>query len=152
MAETLVRQNLDMRLRFLRGSKRMPVYEAAAAEESARILQFIADKNWGGVCKSVYLVIGIADDVLAGGDGKTKPLRKPWNQCTPERMFALEGEYDVICRPDRRIDNCSRRALMPPRREAVKLKSLANTGNIDPARYVDRMCDLYTELLRILRE
>lgn len=152
MAEKLVKQNLDMRLRFLQSEGRMAVYKAAAAEPSERIGQMIAAKNWDGVCKGVFGVIAIADDVLAGGDGKTAPLKNPWDKCTPERMLSLASEYDLICLPERRIENCARRELTPLRRELINLKAQAGNGDLMAARYVNRTCELYTELLRIINE
>ncbi|WAW09578.1 hypothetical protein NB640_10105 [Oxalobacter vibrioformis] len=152
MAEKLVKQNLNMRLRFLKGEKRMPVYEAAAAEQSAQIGQMIAAKDWDGVCKGVFGVIAIADDVLAGGDGKTAPLKNPWDKCTPEKMLSLAAEYDLICLPNRRIENCARRELTPLRRELINLKAQAGSGDVMAARYVNRTCELYTELLKIINE
>lgn len=152
MAEKLVTQNLEMRLRFLKGEKRLEVYEAAAAEQSAQIGQKIAQKDWDGVCKGVFGVLAIADDVLAGGDGRTEPLKNPWDKCTPEKMLSLAAEYDLICLPQRRIENCARRELTPLRRELINLKAQAGNGDLMAARYVNRTCELYTELLKIINE
>lgn len=152
MAEKLVKQNLDMRLRFLKNEGRLPMYEAVAENLLVQTAQMISAKNWDGVCKGVFGLIAIADDVLAGGDGKTPPLKTPWDKCTPEKMLSLASEYDLICLPERRIENCARRELMPLKRELIHLKAQAGKGDLKAARYVNRTCELYTGLLRLINE
>lgn len=152
MAEKLVMQNLDMRMRFLKNEGLMESYQAASARQSEEISRMIAAKNWDGVCKGVFGVIAIADDVLAGGDGKTLPLKNPWDKCTPEKMLSLASEYDLICLPQRRIENCARRELTPLRRELINLKAQAGKGDLQASRYVNRTCELYTALLKIINE
>lgn len=152
MAEKLVRQNLDLRLRFLQNEGLMPVYQAAVAGPSAQVGAWIAAGQWDGVCREVFGIIAVADDVLAGGDGQTRPLKTPWNKCTPEKMLALADEYDLICLPSRRIENCARQELTPLRRELINLKAQAGTSDMTIFRYVDRTCELYSELLTILNK
>lgn len=152
MAEKLVFQNLDLRLRFLKNEELMPVYEAAVARQSAQVGQWIAAGQWDGVCQEIFGMMAAADDVLAGGDGRTKPLKTPWSKCTMEKMLSLENEYDLICLPERRVENCARRELTPLRRELIYLKAQAGKGDLKAARYVDRTCELYTDLLKILNE
>ena len=152
MAEKLVRQNLDLRLRFLQNEGLMPAYEAAVARQSAQVGQWIADGQWDGVCREVFGILAVADDVLAGGNGQARPLKTPWNKCTPEKMLSLADEYDLICLPQRRIENCARRELTPLRRELINLKAQAGKGDLTASRYVDRTCELYTDLLKILNE
>ncbi|MDL2284924.1 hypothetical protein LJC19_07275, partial [Oxalobacter sp. OttesenSCG-928-P03] len=133
--------------------ERMPVYEAATAERSARVQQMIAKKEWRGVCGEVFGMISIADDVLAGGNGRSDVLSKPWGKCTPEKMLSLAAEYDLICLPDRRIENCARRNLTPLRRELINLKArVGRDDDLKAAFYVNRTCELYTELLKIINE
>lgn len=152
MAEKLVRQNLDLRLRFLQNEELMSVYEAAVAEQSAQVGQWIAEGQWDGVCREVFGMIAAADDVLAGGNGQGRPLKTPWSKCTPEKMLSLANEYDLICLPSRRIENCAREELTPLRRELIYLKAQAGKGDLTAARYVDRTCELYRDLLKIVNE
>lgn len=152
MVEKLVTQNLNLRLRFLRNEGLMPKYEAATKIQSAEIGKMIAERDWDGVCKGVWGIIAVADDVLAGGNGKSSPLKNPWDKCTPEKMLSLAAEYDLICQPDLRIQNCARDELQPLRRELVQLKAQAGRGDLKAERYVNRMCELYTDLLKILNK
>lgn len=152
MAETLVQQNLDLRLQFIKSEKRLPVYEAAAAERSAKVRDLIGNKAWKGVCGEVFGLIAIADDVLAGGDGKGESLAKPWDRCTPEKVYALANEYDLICLPQRRIENCARRDLTPLRRELVNLKARVGRGDMKASFYVNETCRIYTEMLEIINK
>lgn len=152
MVEKLVRQNLDLRLRFLKNEGLMPAYEAAVARQSAQVGQWIAEGQWNGVCREVFGMMAAADDVLAGGNGQVRPLKTPWSKCTPEKMLSLANEYDLICLPERRIENCARPELTPLRRELIHLKAQAGKGDLTAARYVDHTCELYTDLLKILNE
>jgi len=153
-AENLINRNLDMRLQFLKHEKRMPVYKEASPDGSARIQRLILQKDWNGVCKAVFREIAVADDVLAGGDGKSETLKTPWSKSTPEKMFSLMAEYDVICTPGNQtyVESCGRQPLTPLRREMVQLKAQANGGKVIAARYVDRMSELYTKMLEIIRK
>ena len=152
IAERLVKQNLNLRLRFLENEGLMPVYEKATAMQSAQISQMIAARDWDGVCRGVFGVMEIADDVLAGGNGRTAPLKNPWEKCTPEKMLSLAAEYDLICQPMRRIENCAKGELMPLKRELIHLKAQAGKSSLTATSYVNRTCELYTELLKIINE
>jgi hypothetical protein len=153
-AERLVANNLGMRLRFLENEERKHIYNAAAAEKKAQALESVRQNNWPALCREVFGLIAIADDVLAEGDGKTEPLKTPWGRCSPERMLTLMDEYDTICQPSGTtyIRGCAKRELAPLRREMVHLKSQAGKGDLKAARYVLRMCELYTQMLNIIRK
>ena len=112
----------------------------------------IAENNWGEVCKGVFEVIEIADNILAGGNGQSEPLRTPWDKCTPEKMLSLAEEYDLICLPSRNIASCGKDELTPLRRELINLKARLGDEDLKAARYVNRTCELYTEMLKIINE
>lgn len=152
VAEKLIRQNLDLRLRFLKDAEKMPVYETATAKQSLKIRQHIADQNWDAVCKGVFEIIQVADDILAGGNGQSDLLKAPWDKCTPEKMLSLAQEYDLICDPQRNIANCGKRELTPLRRELIHLKAKTGADDLNAVQYVNRTCELYTELLDIINQ
>ncbi len=152
MAENLIRQNLDMRLRFLKSEGLISTYVDATKKQSERMEKLIVEENWDGVCKGVFEVIEIADDILAGGTGRSETLKTPWDKCTPEKMLSLAEEYDLICLPSRRIENCAREELTPLRRELINLKAQLGDDDLKAARYVNRTCELYTEMLKIINE
>ena len=154
--EKLLGHNLNMRLQFIRNENRMSIYEHAVLQNKMRAQEMFSRNDLAGVCKEVFGMIAVADDVLAGGNGRSLPLKTPWGKCTPERMFALIDEYEAICIPSYTsyIANCARRSLQPLRREMAKLKAWAGAGRADvkEERYVARMCELYTEMLTIIRK
>jgi hypothetical protein len=152
MVQNLVSKNIEMRVRFLKNENRMPVFEAATVDHLASIRQHIAEKNWDGVCREGRSIIGIADDVLAGGDGKTQPLKHPWDKCTPEKMFSLAVEYDLICSSEQRGKNCTRQELQPLRRELMNLQMREGKGDLKAVQYMNRTCELYAGLLEIVNQ
>ena len=152
--EKLLGNNLNMRLQFIKNERLMPVYEAASMERKMRAQELLGRRDLAGVCREVFGLLAIADDILAEGDGRTPPLKNPWVKCTPEKMFALMEEYDAICVPvgNTYVANCARSALQPLRREMVQLKAWAGKGDLKAARYVVRMCEIYTQMLEIIRQ
>jgi len=152
--EKLLGNNLNMRLQFIKNEKLMQVYDEASMGKKMRARELFARNDLAGVCREIFGMIAIADDILAGGDGRSEPLKKPWVKCTPERMFTMIEQYDAICVPTggTYVANCARSALQPLRREMVQLKAWAGKGDLKAARYVVRMCELYKDMLEIIRK
>lgn len=149
VVDNLFSKNLDMRLRFVKAYGLMPTYEEATTKKNAKLRRYIEAGDWDSACKGVFGLIEVADDVLAGGNGKGQG--KVWDKCTPEKMLSYEAEYDLMCDSARPLANCNREELTEIIREMVNLKAKGGAGQLPAKDYVNRMCEIYSHILKVIR-
>ncbi len=148
----LIEENLTPRIQFVKQEKLWRTYRTATEKQEPLLKQAYEKKDWESVCTGLLKYIDIADDVLAGGDGLSEVLKKPWKQCTPENVSELDKKFRSMCLTQFN-ERCKNEKLKPYiRKLTTLLETQKGPEALKPADYVDQLCMTLATMTEMVKE
>lgn len=103
------------------------------------------------LCMEYNKAIRIADDILAGGNGKGTKLLSPWKQHTPEDLFKIGLEMDTFCSQEG-ADDCNGEKFAKFSAKSDELFNKLENEEISAPAFVDASYKNIKEALDLIKK
>lgn len=158
-AEEQIERHLEIRIDALRPLGKLETYKKVTLAEREKLA--LLRKNLKAqerdnpqdideLCKTVDNLIAVADDLLAGGDGLSPPLKKPWKQHTPEALFAERDRLVDLCNKGLMI--CDGDEIEAMDEELHALDAAMKNGKMSAADAIDGAYSAYRDFFRLMQQ